>query len=331
MPKKEEVVRLLPPKASGTMRLANVIGGFQKEPYRLVIAGVHGIGKSTFGAAAPDPIFIDAEGGSGRLNVKRYPQPQNFNDVREAIADLTNSTHDRKTLVIDTLDAVEALIWKHVCARDQKFDIEDYGYGKGYVVALDAWRTLLSDLERLERTKGMNIILTGHSLIRTFKNPLGEDYDRFELLIHRQAAGLVNAWVRAVLFARFEVFTDKAKGALKAKGFSTGVRLLFTEQNAAYDAKNRYDLPESIPLSWDTFEAHASAVQTPGKMIERIKALVAGKDAALEKQVEVFLQKSGEDITKLTQLKNWIAQKLAFLAEQQAAAQSLPTNTQSEN
>jgi hypothetical protein len=326
MSKEGEVVRLLPPKATGNMKLANITSGKLLETFRVFLVGVEGIGKSSFVAAAPKPIFIDVEGSTGQLDVKRYPGVQNFADVLEAVEDLTVSEHDFKTLGIDTVDWLEALIWKHVCTRDRKFDIEDYGFGKGYVTALDEWRLLLSKLERLEKTKGMNIVLIGHSQIRPFKNPEGDDFDRYEVKLHTKAAGLLKEWARAVLFAHYEQYAVKERHALKAKGVASGARLLHTERSAAYDAKNRYGLPPKLALSWDAFEAAANTVRTPEQVIESIKTLVAGKDAELEKTVAAAIEKAGVDVTKLTQLKNWTAQKLAFLAEQQAAAQSNPTS-----
>jgi hypothetical protein len=326
MSKEAEVVRLPTPKATGNMRLANVTSGKLAETFRIFIAGVEGIGKSSFAAAAPKPIFIDVEGSTGQLDVQRYPGVQNFADVLDAVNDLTVSQHDFKTVAIDTVDWLEALIWQHVCARDRQFTIEDYGYGKGYTVALDEWRRLLVALERLERAKGMNIILVGHSHIRPFKNPEGEDFDRYEVKLHTKAAGLLKEWARAVLFAHYEQYAVKTRGALKAKGVASGTRLIHTERSAAYDAKNRYGLPPTLPLSWQAFEAAANTVKTPEQISADILALVAGKDAAIEAAVAQHLAAAGADVPKLNQLKNWTAQKLAFLAEQQS--QSNP-NTQS--
>lgn len=300
------------PKASGTMKLGNLVKGRQKEPWRILLAGVEGIGKSTFGAAAPKPIFLDAEGGSGHLDVPRFPRPSNLPDVHEALRELTEGTHDFETLVVDTVDWLEPLVWAFICQRDGKTDIEDYGYGKGYQAALDEWRPIVGALERLEKTRGMNIILLAHTQLKTFKNPQGEDFDRYELKLNLKAAGILKEWVKAVLFANFEQYAvkaekDKANKFARAKGISTGQRLVFTERDAAYDAKNRYALPPQLPLSWESFEK--AAANGPTELRARISAIAANVGGQLEKEALESIVRCGDDPVKLAQLHSWIQSK----------------------
>lgn len=312
MPKQEQRVRLPPPKATGTMRLGNITKGRLKESWRLLLAGIEGIGKTSFGAAMPKPIFIEPERGSGHLDVARFPTPRNFADVLDAVRELRESTHDYQTLVIDTVDWVEPLIWSHMCIRDRQPDIEEYGYGKGYQLAVDEWRLLLRELEQLERAKAMNVLLLGHSVVRTFKNPEGEDFDRYELMMNVKAGGLLKQWASAVLFAHYEQYAEKKKGALKAKGVASGERLIFTNRTAAYDAKNRYELPASLPLSWDEFMRAATTQRTPAELIELITINAKNAGADVEKQVVSALERAGEDTAKLTQLNNWVVAKAAI-------------------
>jgi hypothetical protein len=300
------------PKASGTMKLGNLVKGRQKEPWRLLLAGVEGIGKSTFGAAAPKPVFLDAEGGTGHLDVQRFPRPTNLADVHEALRELTDGEHAFETLVVDTVDWLEPLVWQHICQRDNKADIEDYGYGKGYQAALDEWRPLIAALERLEKARGMNIVLLAHTQLKTFKNPQGEDFDRYELKLHQKAGGLLKEWVKAVLFANFEQYAvkaekDKNNKFARAKGISTGQRLIYTERDAAYDAKNRYALPPQIALNWEAFIT--AAANGAVELTARIKALAAQIGGQVEKDTLESLARCGEDSVKLAQLPGWISSK----------------------
>ncbi len=300
------------PKASGAMKLENLVKGRQKEPWRLLLAGVEGIGKSTFGAAAPKPIFLDTEGGTGHLDVQRFPKPTNLPDVLEALRELTEGKHDFESLVVDTVDWLEPLVWSFICQRDGKSDIEDYGYGKGYQAALDEWRPLIGALERLEKTRGMNIILLAHTQLRTFKNPEGEDFDRYELKLHQKAAGILKEWVKAVLFANFEQYAvkadkDKNNKFARAKGVSTGQRIVYTERQAAYDAKNRYALPAQFPLNWQAFID--AAENGPAEMQARIRHTAKQVGGQLEKDTLESLARIGDDPVKLAQLHGWIASK----------------------
>ena len=41
------------------MTLGSIVRGKIAKPIRVLVYGVHGIGKSTFGAHAPNPVFLD--------------------------------------------------------------------------------------------------------------------------------------------------------------------------------------------------------------------------------------------------------------------------------
>lgn len=300
------------PPTPSRMTLAGVVKGKQQAPIRALLYGVEGIGKSTFGANAPNPIFLGAEDGTAHLDVARFPRPETWADVRDAIRVLTHETHEYRTLVLDTVDWVEPLIWSAVCRRDGMENIEAYGFGKGYNVALDEWRLFVSDLERLVRAKPMNVLLLAHSWIRPFKNPEGEDYDRYELKLHAKAGGLLKEWVDHVLFANYETFAKK-DNRKRVRGVDTGARLIFTTRRAAFDAKHRGSLPETIPLGWADFvqalERGQPAVE-PTALTSEIhrKAKLLGGDN--EKQALAAVERAAGDVSKLELLNNWVNARL---------------------
>ena len=93
------------------MTVANVIKGKVEVPIAFLIYGVEGIGKSTFAAGAPSPIFIEPESdGTARLDTQRFPRPEAWSDITDAVSSLTVDDHRFQTLVIDTLDAAEGLL-----------------------------------------------------------------------------------------------------------------------------------------------------------------------------------------------------------------------------
>lgn len=300
------------------MTLDSVQRGRRVEPVKIVLAGVEGVGKSTFGANAPDPIFLGTEDGLMHLDVARFPAPTVWQDIFDAIATLTDTEHPYKTLVIDTLDWAEPLAWAHVCTKAGVDSIEDVGggYGKGYQAALDEWRSLLAALERLRRAKAMHVVLIAHTQIRPFKNPEGEDYDRYEMKLNAKAAGLIKEWADAVLFANHETFAVKDK-ARRVRGVSTGARLIHTERTAAYDAKNRYGLPESLPLSWADFQAAVESPQpaSPAVLTAEIQRKAKSLGGELEAKATEAIKRAGGDALKLSQLNDWANAKLAEKGE----------------
>ena len=131
------------------MTLTGGSKGKQDRPERILLYGVEGVGKSTFAASAPGAIFLDVEAGTKHLDIQRTQQPETWQDVLDGVR-MFEGQHEFKTLVIDTADRCESMLWSHICSRDGKASIEEYGYGKGYQAALDEWRVLLAALDRLD-------------------------------------------------------------------------------------------------------------------------------------------------------------------------------------
>lgn len=302
------------PPRTNRMTLASITSGTIDGPFRLVIHGKDGVGKSTFGANAPAAIFLGIEDGTGHLNVARFPTPETWEDVLDAIRTLTSDRGPYRSLVVDSLDWAEPLLWRHVCKQAGVESIEEVGggYGKGYQAALDGWRVFLAALERLQATQEMNVLLLAHSIIRKFANPEGEDYERYVIAMHEKSAGLMRQWAKGVYFANFETFAVAKKKGEKVKGISTGARILLTQPDAAYDAKDRYFLPESLPLTWEDFDAAVKAARPadPAALkseIERKAALMGGE---IEQKAKDFLAKNLGDAVALSKLNDRLNAKL---------------------
>jgi len=295
------------PERARRMSLAAIVRGRQDSPDRILIYGVDGIGKSSWAAAAPKPIFIDSEDGTGQLDVARFPRPESWEDLLEAIDTLTTEPHDFRTVVIDTVDWAESMLWQFICRRDGKQSIEDYGYGKGYVVALNEWRLLIAKLERLQRERRMGVVLVAHSQVRTFSNPEDADYDRYQLKLNEKAAALLREWCEDVFFARWETFAVRDERSGVAKGVSSGARVIQTVRTAAWDAKNRHSLPPSLPLDYGEY-ASARKARRPADLA----ALRAGisskldelKDAELSAKVLALVDAAGDDAEALAKIDN---------------------------
>lgn len=241
-----------------TISLASIARAVSAPP-RIIVYGVPGIGKSTFAAMAPSPVFIPIEDGVGDLadpegnplNVPAFPRPTSFEDVMDSAAALLDGGHDYGTLVIDSLDALEPLVWDYVCRRDGKESIEAYGYGKGYVAAAGEFRRLFALLDQVRDT-GMLIVATAHSTVARVEPPETDAFDRYQLRLHKSAEAFSVDWADAVLFANYKVaaVTSGPKGSERRRGVSDGTRILHTTERAAWRAKNRYRMPDQLPFDW---------------------------------------------------------------------------------
>lgn len=227
-------------------------------PPRVVIYGPDGVGKSTFGANAPHPIFLLLEDGLGALSVPHFPLLKSWDEVLEALGALYEGEHKYATVVVDSIDWLEPIVWAETCRRHDKKDIEDFGYGRGYVFACDVWREFFAGLTALRGDRSMAVVLVAHAQIKRFDDPANEPYDRYQLKLHDRAAALTREWADAVLFANWRTYTAKSDVGFNKKvtrGTSAGERLIWTEERPSHHAKNRYSLPPELPLSWDAFQA----------------------------------------------------------------------------
>lgn len=219
-------------------------------PPRIVIYGPEGMGKTSLIANAPLPIFSWTERGEGILEVDSFPFVESFADLMEHITVLYNEDHHFKTYGLDTLDWLEPVVWEEACRRNGWTDIEQPGYGKGFVAVDEVWRELFEALDALGRHKKMMIITSAHSSVKRFQDPETEAYDRYDLKLHKNASAIATEWADTVMFLNEQTSTTKDKEAFNKERVRAVAsrRLLYTQKRPAAMAKNRYNLPEKIPF-----------------------------------------------------------------------------------
>lgn len=235
-----------------------LVTGKQDLAPRICVYGQHGIGKSTLAASMPKPIFISTEDGLASLDVTSFPRAQHVDEVATAIRTLIKEEHDFKTCVIDTVDwLVDPLISKDV---ESRYDAKDLSYGKYAVYVAEALRELFTGLDVLRRKRHMNIVLIAHAGIQRFEDPRTEAYDRFQPKLPTRANDILKEWCDVIAFATFKVIIRKQESGFNSeryRGITNGDRILHLVETPAYVAKNRYDCPDEIAM---TYEALKSAI-----------------------------------------------------------------------
>ena len=160
----------------------------------------------------------------------------------------------------------------------------------------------------------MDIVVLAHSWIKPYKNPAGEDYDRFEMKLHKLAAGHWREWADAVLFAAHDVTTYETQNK-RTKGIASGARIVHTQHDAAWDAKNRYDLPPKLPLDWTAFAEAASAHRPddPERLRAQIERLIEDvtDDEKLTTRVRNAVDAAGDNASELARILNKLAAKIS--------------------
>ena len=243
--------------------LTSITRGRSIQAPRIFLYGVDGLGKTTFAAGAPNPVFLFTEEGKGLLDVASFPMVTKVADVHEAIGTLLNDVHQFQTLVLDTADWLETIVWNET---EAKYEAKELAYGKGAVIVANEWHKILAGFNALRTDRGMTIIILGHTQIKRFDSPETEPYDRYQPKLQERSSDLLREWADAVFFANYKVVVRKTDVGFKkevSRGVSSGERLLYTTEKPSHRAKNRWGLPESLPLSWSALsDALAANLET---------------------------------------------------------------------
>ena len=233
----------------------NITKGKIPSAVRLCAYGSEGIGKSTFASKFPEPLFIDTEGGTKQLDVSRFPTPETWQELLDEIDAVIEEPEICRTLVIDTIDRAEVLLVNALLKEGGVDSIEKYGggFGKGYTALQE--RFLKDFLNRLDRViaKGVNVTLVAHAQMRKFESPDDQPYDRWELKVSKKVAPIVKEWSDILLFMNYDITVIEENGKAKAKGRAK--RMMHANHHPTYDAKNRYNLPDDMPLDFKPLEA----------------------------------------------------------------------------
>ena len=221
--------------------------GKQSRAQKIVLYGTEGIGKSTLASCMPDPLFIDTEGGTAQMDVRRFV-PKDYTDLLSSIQEVARTPGICKTLVLDTADWAEQSCIRDVCARYKKTGVEDFGYGKGYTYVAEEFQKLLKVLDSVIEA-GIHVMVTAHAKMRKIELPdeMGA-FDHYEMKLSKQVAPLLKEWADLVLFANYKTYvvtTDT--NSKKAQG---GKRVVYPSHHPAWDAKTRVELPDVIDLDY---------------------------------------------------------------------------------
>lgn len=236
--------------------LADIQNVTAAKPPRILVHAREGAGKSTLGANFPHPVSLDIEGGiPANVTVPSFGLLKSYSDVCSCIEPLGTEPHGYQTLVVDSLDAIEPLVWGAVCVANGWKTIESPGYGKGYVVTDRFWQDILRGLDWLRHERGMTILVLAHSAPELVNDPRTSPYTSYQLRLHRRARGLVMDWCDAIGFLSPDVIVrEEGNGFRKhARAEGGNVRWLHWENRAAFVAKNRYGLPAKMacPINFD--------------------------------------------------------------------------------
>ena len=234
--------------------------GRQARAQRITIYGPEGIGKSTLAAFAPSPLFIDTEMGTGQMDVDRV-EAYEFAHVTATINALLTGEHEYKTLVLDTTDNLKRYCEEAVMNENKWDSLEKPGYGKGFRVAFERFKLLIGLLDQLI-FKGINVVNICHTKVLRITPPDSADYNKYCLKVsdsnkeNDDSRLFLKEWSDCVLFCNYDTTVNSSQQkAVKHE------RVIHTTSSPAWEAKNRYNLPETMPMNAESMRAIFEAAQ----------------------------------------------------------------------
>lgn len=235
-------------------------------PIICTLFGEGGMGKTTLAAMFPKPVFIRTEDGTASLvgndEVSLFPLAQSSQDVLDAIEALATQEHDYKTLVIDSITQLATMIEGEIVEADPKaksINQAGGGYGAGYGAAADKHRQIREWAGSLTYEKGMNVIFIAHADTETLDLPDIDPFSRYTVRMHKKSLPHYTDNADLVAFIRLKTFTVTKDDKVRAK--STGEREIICYPVASNVSKNRFQITEPIPFTFDggnPFEKYAA-------------------------------------------------------------------------
>jgi len=267
------------------------------------------VGKTSWAAESPTPLFICGDEVS-ELNVDRLPQVKSWDEFKSQLKWVLDTKPDYGTIVVDTIDYMERLLHRHILDGDQKANgiigAACGGYGKSFDKAVQEMTDILENyIKPIRDLLGMNVIVITHSKKSQVTDVLQTmTYETHDMCLHQKVQAVWCEWVSGIFFADF--ITYKTEGENTSKTFLTGdgERVLYTTKKPGHFGKNRWNLPESLPLEFAAFyklflSFYDEGVK-PDALIAQIMSLSENiKDADLKAKIVKNVESANGDIKKL--------------------------------
>lgn len=233
--------------------MTNLIMGREREPVVAFVYGVPGVGKSTFAAGAPNPIFVGPERNK-EINALKFPQNQTHAQLMDYLREIEKGKQDKhniRSVVLDAITTEEKVINQEIVKSEPGKTMETArkGYGKAWAESLTKLYEIREQLQTIADKKEMNIIVLAHSIKAEFSDPLlMTSYDTYKPALHVGKKFDHNSvfidWASSVLFLTWKAYATEDRQYATA----IGKREIKTEYRPSHIAKNRYNLPETIEM-----------------------------------------------------------------------------------
>lgn len=207
-----------------------------------IIYGPPMSGKTTFGAHAAHSVIVDCENGAGAVRCNRTPYLCTWPEIAGVLRELAEEPHEYQAVAVDSLDWLLRRIEEHVAGSpgriDQTLNRSHGGYGNGkQVMRNHVYQWLLPILDRIVN-RGVAVLLLTHARRTDITDVDGITTEKCSPDLPEDYLNTFVEWSDFVCLARRD---DEQN------------HWLVTQETPRALAKNRYNLPATLPLDWQAF------------------------------------------------------------------------------
>jgi hypothetical protein len=249
------------------MSLNDRIKTESKDSGRLfLIYGQSGVGKTSCFCQAPRSLLIEVkDSSSGALKSAgsiRQDLPvietENWDDLLEVLVNLSEESHEYKSVVIDGASGAEEFCNHKTVQEDCDGSTDKFlSFGRGDRLSAIRWQELVEKLNNIKK-KGIWIFFLAHQSVVTITNPSGDNFIKYQASLAKEKLASINKYSDAILFFNFLTFVKDSQNG-KGKALGGEKRVAYASPSASFDAKNRINLPSMIELgnsasdAWNSF------------------------------------------------------------------------------
>jgi hypothetical protein len=219
----------------------------KQKSFIITVYGAEAVGKTTFASTFPKPLFIRAEKGLKNQGIDTTPILKKLDDVIKVLTGLINEDHEYKSVVIDSISAVDLLIRQQIMdedpAKPKTFESSAGGFGAPGKKAYEKHKQIHDLCSRLVDEKGMWVIYLAHMTNESMVHAgFSENYLCATIDVTKQARPVYTYFsdLVAKISVPFSVSDERARNG------DTGERIFSCMKSENSASKNTIGIKEEI-------------------------------------------------------------------------------------
>ena len=226
-----------------------------EQPIFAVISGEIGVGKTTFGAEFPDPLFVLFEDGMRSLSHKDIPCTPlitSSDQLKQVFDHVKKVTAKYKTIVFDSSTALEEMLVKEIITEYNASNLNTAagGYGAGSRILGNKFSSIINSFLEVTKSNNQHFVVIAHSTLEEHKSEDSEPFTKLVINSEKKTKTSLTALSDVIGFIRLVKQVSKTKdGKGHIATSDNGERELICYKIPSIEAKNRLGITSPLILT----------------------------------------------------------------------------------